>query len=153
MDMHNAARMRAKTVDGAVQTPCRWVRRVRLIHCGGIIGVQKQKVRRLDARKVALIGVHEELRAVFIHRQTEMVRYGFVHIEPRRPPKGRGQINTFGPVGNIRKLLLIQHLFHSPTDGLSWHRSLAHQATVLPKQLIAKQFAGRASKSASNDRF
>eukprot|EP00521_Asterionellopsis_glacialis_P005975 CAMPEP_0195274508 /NCGR_PEP_ID=MMETSP0706-20130129/17210_1 /TAXON_ID=33640 /ORGANISM="Asterionellopsis glacialis, Strain CCMP134" /LENGTH=82 /DNA_ID=CAMNT_0040331429 /DNA_START=29 /DNA_END=274 /DNA_ORIENTATION=+ len=82
MDMHNAARMRTKTVDRAMQTPCRWIRRVRLIHCGRIIGVQKQKIRRPDARKVALIGVHEELRAVFIHRKAEMVRHGFVHIEP-----------------------------------------------------------------------
>ena len=48
-----------------------------------------------------LIGVHQELGAIVINRQTDMVRHPFVHVQPCRPAECGGHIYSLCPVGHI----------------------------------------------------
>ena len=56
-----------------------------------------------------LIGVHQELRAILIHRQAEMVRHRLVIVELHRPAEGRGHVDTLLPMGEVRFGGSLQH--------------------------------------------
>ncbi len=99
--MHDAARMRHVAVDRAVQAPGGRVRRVGTGERLGIVGVDKQQVARLDAREMHLVGVHQELRAVSVDGEREMVGDRLVHIQPRRPAEGTGQIDALLVEGQV----------------------------------------------------
>ena len=84
-----------------MQPPGGGIGRIGPLHRCGILGIQEQQVRGGDAGKMHLVGVHQELRAFGVHRETEMVRDPFVHVEPLGPAKGGGKVHPVLPVFDI----------------------------------------------------
>jgi hypothetical protein len=108
MDMHDAARVADIAMDGAVQPPRRRIGRVRTGERIRIIGIDHQEVARLDAREMHLVGIHQELRAVVVDGQREMIGHRLVHVEPRRPAKGTSEIDALLIEGQVGQRFLLQ---------------------------------------------
>ena len=101
MDVHGAAGVGAMAVKPSVQAPSGGVRRVGTFQSLGIIGVDQEKVRGFDPAEMHLIWVHQELGAIVIHRQAEVVGHGLVHVQARRPAEGGRHIHTLLPMVHI----------------------------------------------------
>ena len=101
MHMHDAAGVRTMPMDRAVQAPCGRVRCAGTAQHVWIVRIQFQQVRGLDAGEMHLVRVHQELRAVVIGRQREMVRHRLMHVEPRGPAESGGEIDALRPVAEI----------------------------------------------------
>lgn len=48
-----------------------------------------------------LVGIHQELRAVLVHRKAEMIGHAFMHVQPFGPAESRGKVHAFRPVVDI----------------------------------------------------
>ena len=84
-----------------MQPPSGGIRRIQHRQCFRIISINYDQIRGFDTRKMRLIWVQQKPRSLSIDRKRKMVRHSLMHIEPRGPAKGRGQINATSPVINI----------------------------------------------------
>jgi hypothetical protein len=101
MHMHRTARVAAMAMQPAMQAPGGRIRRIGAGQRFGIIGIDDNKIAGLDPGEMHLVGVHQEPRAILVDRQAEVVGDRLVHIKPRGPAKGGGQIDAFLPVVHV----------------------------------------------------
>jgi len=102
MHVHGAARLGAMPVQAAMQAPGGRVRRVGAVHRVGVGRVHLDQVAGADAREMALVGVHQEARAVLVDGEAEMVGHRLVHAQPRGPAERGGEIHAVLPVLHVR---------------------------------------------------
>mmetsp|Transcript_24078 Transcript_24078/g.44489 ORF Transcript_24078/g.44489 Transcript_24078/m.44489 type:complete len:242 (+) Transcript_24078:154-879(+) len=101
MHVHRATGMGAMPMHATMQPPGRGIRRIGPFHAGRVIGIDHDQVRRLDARKMHLVGVHQEFGPVLVDGKGEMVRHCLVHVQAHGPAKGGGKVHAFLPVVHV----------------------------------------------------
>jgi hypothetical protein len=106
VDMHDTACVRHVAMNRPVQTPGGRVRRVGPLHRFGIVRVDQEKVARLDARKMHEVRIDQDLSPALVEGEREVVGDGFVHVEPRRPAKGGGEVAALLVEGQVRAVCI-----------------------------------------------
>jgi hypothetical protein len=101
MHVHRAAGMRTRAVQPAMQPPGRGIGRVRTVQGFGIVRVDHDEITCADAGEMHLVGVDQELRALFVDAQAEVIGNRLVHALADGPAKGGSQIHPFLPVFHV----------------------------------------------------
>lgn len=101
MSVHDTARMGAMAMNGAMEPPRGFIGGAVSVERIGIVDIEQLQFGSADAAEMDLIGIHEELAAIIIDGDAEMIRDGLMHIEARGPLKGSGEIGTGLPMADI----------------------------------------------------
>ncbi len=121
MDMHDASRMGAGTMNAAVQAPGRGVRRIGAGHGVRIVGVDLDQRGRRDPAEVPSVRVDEKPGTFRVHRQREVIPHRLVHVKPSGPAEGSCEVLPHiqechvGVTIHTESLLRIRH---QPIQGL-----------------------------------
>ena len=99
--MHGAACVFAMAMQPAMQAPSGGIWRIGAFHTRRIIGIDNDQIRGFDARKVHLIGVHQEFGSLGVNGQAKVIGHRLMHVQSHRPAKGGGEIDTLLPIVHI----------------------------------------------------